>query len=155
MFNGEVCRGREELVEQWGLYFKDLYVPSESPDFGSNWKQVVESTVDETFGLLTADENAFVSSETIQKVIKTLPRGKAGNDDHVVYGRFIYGMQEVAPLLANLYTYMLRCGYIPESMKRGVIITLHEAGKNVKTSRTITGLSHSRLLCLNYMRWCY
>ena len=106
MFNGEVCRGREELVEQWGLYFKDLYVPSESPDFDSEWKQVVESTVNETFGLLTADENAFVSSETIQKVIKTLPRGKAGNDDHVVYEHFIYGMQEVAPVLANLYTYM-------------------------------------------------
>ena len=130
MFNGEVCRGREELVEQWGLYFKDLYVPSESPDFDSEWKQVVESTVNETFGLLTADENAFVSSETIQKVIKTLPRGKAGNDDqcsvrtlylwnargctcvselvyiYVVYEHVIYGMQEVAPVLANLITYM-------------------------------------------------
>ena len=92
VFNG-LCRGREELVEQRGLYFKDLYVPSESPDFDSEWKQVVESTVNETFGLLTADENAFVSSETIQKVIQTLPRVKAGNDDHVVYEHFIYGMQ--------------------------------------------------------------
>jgi len=46
-------------------------------------------------------------SEIIQKVIKTLPRGKAGNDEHVVYEHFIYGMQEVAPVLANLYTYML------------------------------------------------
>ena len=132
MFNGEVCRGREELVEQWWLYFKDLYVPSESPVFDSEWKQVVESTVNETFGLLTADENAFVPSEIIQKVIKTLPRGKAENDDHGVYECFIYGMQEVAPLLANLYTYVLRCGYIPESMKRGVIITLHKGGKKRK-----------------------
>ena len=41
-------------------------------------------------------------------------------------------MQEVAPLLANLYTYMLRCGYIPESMKRGVILTLHKGGKRGK-----------------------
>ena len=65
VFNGEVCRGREELVEQWRLYFKDLYVLSESPDFDSEWKQFFESTVNETFGLLTADENAFVSSETI------------------------------------------------------------------------------------------
>ena len=118
MFNGEVCRGREELVEQWGLYFKHMYVPSESPDFDSECKQVVESTVNETFGVLTP--------ETIQTVIKKLPRGKAGDDDHVVYEHFIYGMQEVAPVLANLYTYMLRCGYIPESMKRGVIITLHK-----------------------------
>ena len=77
MFNGEVCSGREELVEQWGLYFKHMYVPSESPDFDSEWKQVVESTVNETFGLLTP--------ETIQTVIKKLPRGKAGDDDYVVY----------------------------------------------------------------------
>ena len=27
---------------------------------------------------------------------------------------------------------MLRCGYIPESMKRGVIITLHKGGKKRK-----------------------
>ena len=92
MFNGEVCSGREELVEQWGLYFKHMYVPSESPDFDSEWKQVVESTVNETFGLLTADENAFFPLETFQKVIKTLPRVMAGNDDHLVYEHFIYGM---------------------------------------------------------------
>ena len=106
VFNGEVCRGREELVEQWGLYFKDLYVPSESPDFDSEWKQVVESTVNEPFGLLPADENTFAPAETIQKVKNTLPREKAGNDDHVVYEHFIYGMHAVAPVLANLYTYM-------------------------------------------------
>jgi len=45
-FNGTVYRYREENVTQWGIYFKDLYTPSESKDFDEPWRLVVEESVD-------------------------------------------------------------------------------------------------------------
>jgi len=33
-------------VTQWGIYFKDLYTPSESKDFDEPWRLVVEESVD-------------------------------------------------------------------------------------------------------------
>ena len=60
------------------MKYNDLYVPSESPDFGSEWKQVVESTVNETFCSLTADENTCVPSETILESNTDITERKGG-----------------------------------------------------------------------------
>jgi len=38
----------------------------------------------------------------------------------------------VSPLLASLYTGMLRNAYIPDTLKQGIIITLHKGGRKRK-----------------------
>lgn len=132
VFNGEVCRNKEKLTENWGIYFKQLYSHSEAPFFDQTWKSLIESRVEETLSSIQPDNTASVSVDFVEKAIKELPKGKAGSGDDIVYEHLIYAKRQISPLLANLYTYMLRHAYIPDTMKQGVIITLHKGGKKRK-----------------------
>ena len=81
---------------------------------------------------MVPDSQAYVTVDTVKNVIAKLPCGKAGNDDNVVYEHFKHCKDIISPVLSNMFTYMLRCGYIPTEMKRGNIITLHKGGKKRK-----------------------
>ena len=63
--------------------------------------------------------------------------GKAGGYDKLQYEHFSYAKDALSPILANVFMKMLRAGYIPDQMKRGVIVTLHKGG-NKRKDRDIT-----------------
>jgi hypothetical protein len=131
-FDDEVIRDREKLTEHWGRYFRKLYQPSESPDFDDRFKQTVCTVVDETFSNIEPDKNVRVLPEEVSTAIMSLPKGKACGEDCVFYEHLIYAKDIASRVLANLFTFMLRLGYIPDKLKRGVIITLHKGGNKRK-----------------------
>ena len=57
---------------------------------------------------------------------------QAGGEDNLQYEHLILAKDILSPILANLYTFMLRHGYVPDSMKRGVIVTLHKGSNKRK-----------------------
>ncbi|XP_053398165.1 uncharacterized protein LOC128556626 [Mercenaria mercenaria] len=131
-FHDTVVRDREQLTEQWGLYFKSLYSPAESQNFDEQWKYTVTTVVENTFNNIKPDEHVRVLPDDVSKAIETLPKGKACGEDNISYEHLIFGKAVISSALANMYTHMLRHGYIPDSLKRGIIITLHKGGNKCK-----------------------
>ena len=131
-FNGKTYRDREGLTKQWGLYFEKLYSPSVSSDFDEVWEQHVTSHVSAFFESVEPENTAHVTEESVQKAIQKLPKGKAGSGDKIVYEHLIHSRHVISPILANIFTNMLRKGHIPDAMKKGVIVTLHKGGTKRK-----------------------
>jgi len=132
-FNGTVYRSREDIVTQWGSYFKDLYTPSESKDFDEPWRLMVEESVDRAFNNLVIDTDVTVQSTLVTECIRTLPKGKACGPDGITHEHLLYGCSVISTPLAGLYTQVIRSGYIPDKMKEGEIITLHKGGRKSKS----------------------
>jgi len=72
--------------------------------------------------------DALVRPDDIHETIGNLPKGKACRFDNMYYEHFIPIRDLVSPVLA----WMLRRSFMPDSLKRGVIITLHKGGRERK-----------------------
>jgi len=131
-FNVTVYRSTEDLTAQWAIYFSNLYDRSVSDDFDDDWERTVRTLINDTLDTITLDSSVCVSAALVQTLIRSLPRGKAGGIDGVRHEHLIYACDAISPVLARLFTGMLRLGYIPTDMKRGEIITLHKGGKKRK-----------------------
>mgnify|MGYP000211061679 CR=1 FL=1 len=76
--------------------------------------------------------DALVRPDDIHETIGNLPKGKACRFDNMYYEHLIPIRDLVSPVLAYVYTWMLRRSFMPDSLKRGVIITLHKGGRERK-----------------------
>ena len=131
-FNDTIYRDKQDLTEQWGLYFKDLYSPSVNADFDADWYQHVNSTLQSTIETISPDVSTTVLPQTVSELILSCPKGKACGHDNVFYEHLILARDILSPILANIFSYMLRLSYIPDEMKKGIIITLNNGGKKRK-----------------------
>ena len=136
-FDGTVYRSREDLCEQWAIYFRPLYTGTDAPDFDDNFKDYVSSVISDTLGNITLNQDVTVEQSFVQRCIQDLSNGKAGGVDGVSHEDLIAASRAISPILANIYTWMLRLGHVPEEIKNSAIITLHKGGKNGRTTRTI------------------
>ena len=91
----------------------------------------VDSTVEEVMTSCRTDQSARITTACVESAIGTLPNGKSGGPDDIIYEYLRY-RRCIAPLLANIFTNMLRQAFIPKDMKRGIIITLHKGGNKKK-----------------------
>lgn len=89
-------------------------------------------TVDEVMTSCRTDQSAHITSACVEDAIKTLPNGKSGGPDGIVYEHLRLSKEIISPILAILFTNMLRHAFIPKDMKRGIIITLHKEGNKKK-----------------------
>ncbi len=126
-FNGEKLRDPKLITEGWANFFETLYTPQDN-DFDNVWKQHVSSNVLDVLNELSPDDRAIVLPEHVEQSIKSLPKGKAGGFDGLKYEHLIYARRSLSHVLANICTYMLRTAFVPDALKRGVIITLHKGG---------------------------
>lgn len=115
-----------------GIILQISILMFEIKSFDEQWENYVSSTVKDTLNVIQTDKSAMVSTDCIDRAIKALPIGKAGNSDGVVYEHLRFGREVIVPVLANMFTFMLRLGHIPNDMKKGVIITLYKGGKKSK-----------------------
>jgi hypothetical protein len=78
------------------------------------------------------DTTVVVLPEDVSDAILSVPKCKAGGIDNLQYENFIHARTFFSPVLANVFTQMLRKSYVPVSLKRGVIVTLHKGGNKRK-----------------------
>ena len=119
-FNGRTVRDPADIVSGWGEYFDNLYNPQDRDVFDNEWRDIVENNARCADIDIQPDKSVVVFPDTVLKLINSCPRGKSGGDDGLQYEHLIHGKCALAPILANLFTQMLRTGYIPYKMKRGV-----------------------------------
>jgi len=63
-------------------------------------------------------------------------KGKAQGIDSVRKEHLSAASSVISPVLAHLFTWMLRLGHIPPEVKTGEIFTLHKGGKKRKDNLT-------------------
>ena len=66
------------------------------------------------------DKTAIVFPEDVDMIIKSRPNGKSPGADCITYEHLKPIADKISPVLASLYTGMLRNAYIPEKLKQGV-----------------------------------
>ena len=132
---GHVCRDPQQIATGWGEYFQRLYADTESDHYDEEFKTQVDLQVDDIMAELSScsdrDPGHFSVSE-IKKAVKLLKTKKACGNDNIYNEHLIHGGNELFRQLSMLYTDMFTCGYIPDSLKQGVIITLHKGGRKSK-----------------------
>ncbi|MES9994111.1 MAG: reverse transcriptase family protein [Candidatus Thiodiazotropha sp.] len=134
-FRGHIYRDPEEITLGWGEYFRDLYSDTERIHFDPLFKNIVDSRVQEITDELSScpDRDSIVFSVSdIKSVIKDLKSKKACGRDGVYNEHLIYGGITLYRELSILFTDMFNFGFIPSSLKQGVIITLHKGGRKSK-----------------------
>ena len=131
-FTGEVVRDRDQMTANWCTYFERLYTPTRNENFDQTWCDYVSEEVNTSIQGMVPDKTAIVRPDVVSKLIENYPRGKAGGYDKQQYEHIIYAKDALSPILANVLTKMVCASYIPDQMKRGVIVTLHKAGNKRK-----------------------
>jgi len=91
----------------------------------------VINTVAEKKRNLKTDSTATVFPEGVEQILKSCPNGLAPGVDSL-HTNLKTVVDIVSPVLASLYTEMLRNAYIPGTLKQGIIITLHKCGRKRK-----------------------
>ena len=126
----------DQIVSGWGDYFKDVYTDIERPHYVSNFQREVDTWVK-----FIKEENeherdanpTYISMLEVKEATKELKKKKACGADCIYNEHLIFGGDLLCEKIAKLYTAMFNYGYIPCSMKEGIIITVHEGGKKSKT----------------------
>ena len=134
-FKGQVCRDPQQIATGWGEYFETLYADTERSHYDTEFKAQVDLKVGNIMAELSScpdrDPGNFSVLE-IRKAIKLLKSKKACGNDNIYNEHIIHGGDELFSQISLLYTDMFTCGYIPDSLKQGVIITLHKGGRKSK-----------------------
>ena len=134
-FGDNVCREPEDIVSGWGCYFKKLYSENENPYYDRLFEVQVNSKVESIKRefLSTCEANAIcITSDDVRKAAQRLKRKKACGIDGIFNEHLINGGNMLYNQLSLLYTDMYNYGYIPDSLKKGIIITIHKGGRKSK-----------------------
>ena len=82
-----------------------LYSFNDNPEYDDYWKQIVTDGVNETLNHIPTDKTVRVLPDTVSEAIQTLPTGKAGGEDNLVYKHLIFSKDIISGILSNTFTH--------------------------------------------------
>ena len=132
-FQNRTYRDPGEICNQWGQYFASLYQATDENCYDSVNYRSVKLRVD-TLKQRDLDPNSFarITETELNDAISNLSKGKTCGEDKIDNEHIIHSGPILRTSLLYLYNSMLHSSYIPNSMKRGVIITLFKGGNKRK-----------------------
>ena len=78
-------------------------------------------------------DTANISTDEVINAVKCLKSKKACGPDKVYNEHLIFGGISLYEQLSSLFSNMYAHGHVPQSLKYGIIITLHKGGRKSKT----------------------
>ena len=136
-FSGNVYRNSSEIVRGWGQYFSKLYSDTKRDhydvEFETQVQEKVRSIVEEFPSPCQDRDTACISIDEVIKAVKSLKKKKACGQDKIYNEHLTYGGPVLYEHLANFFSDMYKYGSVPNSLKEGIIITLHKGGRKSKT----------------------
>jgi hypothetical protein len=109
-FNGSTVRDRDHITEGWCDYFRKLYTPDEDRNYYEEYKNETEQDLNSIVQNLRPDHDVIVKSEVVKVAIEQCPIQKSAEVDNVQYEHLIYAKETLSPVLANIFTSILRKG---------------------------------------------
>ena len=93
-FDDKICLDPEEIVSEWGCYFRKLYSGSESPYFDPVFRRDIEhkmGRITEELLVSCVQDNMYVTAEDVRKAVKQLKCKKACGFDGIFNEHLING----------------------------------------------------------------
>ena len=132
-FNGKIFRDSQNICDQWGHYFSELYSHSENENFDTtNYDYVTERVAELKHQTVSDDDIVPVTLQELDDAVCQLSKNKACGDDEIYNEHIHFSGRNFRKLLVDLYNAMLLKSYIPISMKVGIIIPLYKGGTKRK-----------------------
>ncbi len=113
-------------AHKWMNHFRNL-VQSESSKTGEQIKIAESIKFHENLNKFSQLDYKITSEETTN-CIKLLKKGKAPGGDQIINEMLKAGREVLAPILANLFNYILVSGYFPEAWAESYIKPLFKGG---------------------------
>ncbi len=110
-FGSTFAKNPDEVINGWCNYFTDIYKSTEDPSFDETHRNYIDSTVPSLLETVQPADSCFLSNEfteaEIRRAISTLPLGKAGCLDNLVYEHIKYGGDVLMSALLKLFQSIL------------------------------------------------
>ena len=119
-----------------GGYFWKLYTESASPDFDSDFKVSIDEKVGDITSEFTStyiDDLTCITFDDVCTSVKSLKTKRACGADDIFNEHLINGGSELWKQLSLLFTDMYNCGYVPATLKKGIVVTVHKGGRKSKS----------------------
>ena len=122
----------EDISESFATYFSNIFIPTETNNFDSDFKQLIESRVnsfdnEQSYGC--ENLSCPVELSELENLIKDLKRRKSPGPDEVTNEHIVYGGPVLLISLKSLFDQMFALEYVPDKFKIGIIIPVHKPGK--------------------------
>ena len=134
-FNGRILCDPEEIFEAWGSFFEDLYSYSNCEYFDPMFQNIVDTRIADIMHELSSPsdrDSVNFTDAVIRKVLNQLKTNKACGRDGIYNKHLKHGGVILVRELTILCNEMYNHGYVPDSLKPGVFITLHKGGRKSK-----------------------
>ena len=129
-FSETVCRDLLDILQGWGQYFSNLYSDIQRDHYDTEFQSGVEGSAQRiisNFHISCGNRNtASISTDEVINAVKCLKPKKACGSDKVYNEHLIFGGISLYEQLSSLFSNMYAHGHVPQSLKYGIIITLHK-----------------------------
>ncbi len=143
----KVYRSRGERLCMWTEYFTAMYSNESASEcydkdhyrpVCTQVKKIAESSFDDPDVVM---KGQLFTSDEIASVVSKLKLGKKGGFDSLTNEHVKYGGPVLYRCLAKLFNAMYSNEYIPQGMKRGLIITLYKGSRKSDDRKNYRGIS--------------
>ena len=153
--NGEIVTEKHKVVDMWKNHFSDLGLMCNDPKFDNNFKDFVESKVDQfNKSDEEMEQNVLsqpVTPDEVEKVCTNLKTGKAQDLTGLSYEHFKYAGRHVFIVLALLFNCIIESELLPKIFLKGITIPLFKGGdKDPLDKNDYRGISIQSVLCKIY-----
>ena len=119
---GGRCIDREEIVEAWANYYRDLASPSDH-GFDDNFAAGTE----ELYSCLCnqpVDKFQHFTEEVVKEAVLSLKLKKTAGPDGIESEHLQFGKETLILLLTLIFNAIMLSGHIPQSLCRGLVIPI-------------------------------
>ena len=138
-YKDRVFQGPYEILEGWGMYFKDLA----DPDHQGNMElRETDHHIQDNHNKSNHGTALMITSQELKQAVATLKKGKASGPDNISPEHLIYLGRTALQLILFIFNYFLSTSHTSQCLKTGLILPFHKGkGKDEQDPRNYRGIT--------------
>jgi hypothetical protein len=139
---GQPISDPQDQCHAWAKYFGQLATPTSESHFDEAYRELVESDT-ELIDILSSTHELWepFTVDEVSSAINGLNSGKAADEDGLCAESLRMITSQLAPVLCELFNHMMLLGYVPPSLKRGILTPIGKKGKSCLLQDNYRGIT--------------
>ena len=137
-----------DVLAEWSKHFEALAVPLDAAHFEDEYlaDTLCDLEMIESYCRNLPSVCEPVSTKEVLDAIRKLNSGKAADEMGMSAEHLKYSSSIIAPVLATVFTSMIRTRHIPSIMKSGFTIPIHKKGKDQYLTDSYRGITITSII---------